>query len=244
MPVAAPANRPSTWPRRFSGAAVLAVDLSRSSLAYAERKTKEFALSNIDYHHADILQLDRLDRHFDVIESVGVLHHMARPLDGWQILADLLKPGGVMKIGLYSELARREIVAARKAIAELGFAGGKEQIRLFRQALMDGDLDQHSDLGRLTKLSDFYTTSECRDMLFHVQEHRFSLPQIQEALKTLGLDFLGFDLPPSLKSGPKSQNLPPQGSLACLADWDTYERQHPDTFIRMYQFWVRKPAQA
>jgi hypothetical protein len=34
---------------------------------------------------------------------------------------------------------------------------------------------------------------ECRDLLFHVQEHRFSLPQIGATLEELGLDFVGFE---------------------------------------------------
>ena len=227
---------------RFSGAQVLAVDLSRSSLAYAERKTDEIGLANIEYKHADILQLGRLDRQFDVIESVGVLHHMATPLDGWRVLTDCLKPGGVMKIGLYSELARREIVAARAVISDLGLSGTKDDIRAFRRALMHGDLQENAALSRLMKLDDFYSTSECRDMLFHVQEHRFTLPQVQTALETLGMEFLGFELPEALRRGPKAQNLPPQGSLECLTAWDAYEQANPDTFIRMYQFWARKAA--
>ena len=30
--------------------------------------------------------------------------------------------------------------------------------------------------------SDFYNMSDCRDLLFHVQEHRFNLPQIKKIL--------------------------------------------------------------
>jgi len=32
---------------------------------------------------------------------------------GWKELVTLLRPGGFMRLGLYSELARRMIVAAR-----------------------------------------------------------------------------------------------------------------------------------
>ena len=42
---------------------------------------------------------------FDIIESAGVLHHMSEPMTGWRVLTDLLKPSGLMRIGLYSELA-------------------------------------------------------------------------------------------------------------------------------------------
>ena len=50
---------------------------------------------------ADILDFkDKLNKQFDIIESIGVLHHMDNPMAGWKILTDCLKPGGLMKIGL------------------------------------------------------------------------------------------------------------------------------------------------
>ena len=73
----------------------------------------------MEYLQADILDLYLLGRKFDIIESVGVLHHMDKPIAGWKILTDLLNPGGLMKIGLYSELARHQIVKIREEIAFL-----------------------------------------------------------------------------------------------------------------------------
>ena len=64
--------------------------------AYFKRKTDEFNVGNVEYMQADILDMARLDKQFD-IESSGVLHHMENPLpDGkyWQAalsLADLWK---------------------------------------------------------------------------------------------------------------------------------------------------------
>ena len=65
---------------RFKSAKILAIDLSLSSLAYAKRKTEELGIENIKYMQADILDLGNLDKQFDIIESVGVLHHMGNPL--------------------------------------------------------------------------------------------------------------------------------------------------------------------
>src|SRR5262249_44471389 len=99
--------------QRFEGAEVLAIDLSLGSLGYAKRKTRELQRSNIDYAQADILQLAALGRSFHLIEVSGVLHHLADPLAGWRVLLTLLRPGGFMAVGLYSEIARAEIVATR-----------------------------------------------------------------------------------------------------------------------------------
>ena len=41
---------------------------------------------------------------------------------------------------------------------------------------------------------DFFSTSGCRDLLFHVQEHRFTIPQIAAFLAENDLAFVGFDL--------------------------------------------------
>jgi ubiquinone/menaquinone biosynthesis C-methylase UbiE len=58
----------------FSGARILAVDLSMASLCYAKQKTRVLGIHNIEYAQADILELSRLDKRFDIISSSGVLH--------------------------------------------------------------------------------------------------------------------------------------------------------------------------
>src|SRR5262249_61902411 len=98
--------------RRFAGAKVLAIDLSRTSLAYAMRKTRELGLGNIEYAQADILELGSLPRRFDLIEASGVLHHLGDPRRGWRILLSLLRPRGLMHVALYSACARESIRAA------------------------------------------------------------------------------------------------------------------------------------
>ena len=73
---------------------MLAVDLSLSSLGYAQRKAREMGLSGIEFAQADLLELGATGRSFDVVECSGVLHHMADPFAGWRMLLSLLRPGG------------------------------------------------------------------------------------------------------------------------------------------------------
>ena len=121
----------------FSDCRVTAVDLSLASLAYAKRKTTELGIANIEYLHADILKLSQLKQKFDIIESAGVLHHMDKPMDGWRVLVYLLKPGGLMMIGLYSELARQHIVEIRKEITLQKVGASESEIRKFRWSLAE-----------------------------------------------------------------------------------------------------------
>ena len=118
--------------QKFDGARVLAVDLSLSSLSYAKRKTRELALTSIEYAQADLLELGSLGRSFDVVKFVGVLHHLADPFAGWRVLLSLLRPGGFMKLGFYSEVARRPIGKALGVIAEQGYEATADEWRCRR----------------------------------------------------------------------------------------------------------------
>jgi SAM-dependent methyltransferase len=224
---------------KFSNSRVFAVDLSLSSLSHAIRKTRELGVSNIKYMQADILDLGTLKRKFDVIESVGVLHHMADPIAGWKVLADCLKPGGLMKIGLYSELANRSVIEIQGMVSAKGLGGRIEDIRKFRRLAFDQNAE--NGLGELAaKSQDFYSASACRDLYFHVQAHRFTLPQIKEALGTLGLAFIGFEFfGEGIKNQFKRDHLDPQ-EVYSLDVWHKFETANPETFSGMYQFWVQK----
>jgi tetratricopeptide (TPR) repeat protein/ubiquinone/menaquinone biosynthesis C-methylase UbiE len=221
---------------RFGGLSVLAIDLSLSSLGYAMRKTREMRVTNIEYAQADILRLGEIGRTFDIIESVGVLHHLGDPFAGWRVLLSLLRPGGFMTLGFYSEIARRHLIEARELIAARGFAGTPDDIRRFRQeALMSAS----PDLQRLIDAQDFYSTSECRDLLFHVQEHRLTLGQIEAFLGECGLQFIGFELDPQVLQQYRAR-FRDDPAATNLGNWARFEADNPRTFAQMYRFWIQK----
>jgi len=223
--------------RRFPDSSVLAVDLSLTSLAYAQRKTRELGIGNIEYRQADLLALGALTERFDVIDCTGVLHHLEDPVAGFRILRSLLRPGGVMRVGLYSEFARRHVVRAREFIAEHGFAQTPEGIRACRAAIIARQDDPL--LARVAMGEDFYSMSGCRDLIFHVQEHRFTLPRIASVLAELDLDFVGFEWPDDDAPARYRARFPDDRALSDLARWHAFESTRPDTFVLMYQFWVR-----
>jgi SAM-dependent methyltransferase len=219
--------------RQYQDARILAVDLSLASLCYAKRKTPATLASRIEYAQADILELGLINRSFDLIEVSGVLHHLADPLAGWRALLSLLRPGGFMHVGLYSELARRDIVAARQFIADRGYRPTVEDIRRCRQHLLN------TPLKGVAKAGDFFSTSECRDLLFHIQERRLRIPEIKSFLAENDLKFIGFEFSPRLMQ--HYRNL--FGSDHLMRDldrWHALESERPDTFAGMYQFWVQK----
>ncbi|WP_166298452.1 class I SAM-dependent methyltransferase [Bradyrhizobium sp. 2S1] len=221
----------------YPNARLLAVDISMTSLAYARRKTRELGLRNIEYAQADILELGSIDRTFDSIESVGVLHHLAEPMAGWRVLVPLLRPGGTMRIGLYSDLARRVIVEARARIAARGYRATAEDIRRCRQ-----DIFREAEQWKpLIGAKDFYSMSGCRDLLFNIMEHRLTIPEIAAFLNDHGLSFTGFepfDDPTVIEKFRKQ--FPGTANEASLDQWHRFEIEHPETFWDMYVFTVGK----
>ena len=231
-------SHPILVAQRFRDAHVLAIDLSLSSISYAKRKTRELGITNIEYAQADILKLGAIARTFDIIESHGVLHHLSDPFIGWRTLLSRLRPGGFMGLGFYSEIARRPLVKAREFIAARGYSSTSDDIRRFRQDLADQDASV--DMHRLTRTADFYSTSDCRDLLFHVQEHRITLGQIEAFLTEFGLNFLGFELDPRVLHQYRARFTDdPSGTN--LRNWARFEADNPHTFAGMYRFWIQQP---
>jgi len=220
----------------FPKAEILAIDLSKSSLSYAVARAQDLGLTHITFAQADIIQLAGRTERYDYILSSGVLHHMSDPFAGWKVLRGLLKPDGLMRIGLYSEKARRDISLARDLIRENGFEATSAQMKSFRRRA--GELVPAWALETLRKRQDYYQMSMLCDMLFHVQEHRFDLAQIAEMLDDLTLDFIGFNLfPESFETFREMHG--EAANPADLTQWQVLEEAYPDTFTSMYQFWCR-----
>lgn len=227
--------------RQMPKARILAVDLSRASLAHAIRWQRKLGIDNVEFVHGDILKLGVLSQRFQFVESFGVLHHMKDPLAGWRVLVGLTEPGGLMHIGLYSELARRIVVESRAYIAEHGYADTPADIRRFRHAIRampDGTYLKDANVCN----REFYSVSSLRDLLFHVQEHRYTVPMIRDQAAELGLEFVGFaSLDPGIEEAYRVR-FPDDPTRTNLKNWERFEEEHPRTFRNTYDMWFRKPA--
>lgn len=213
---------------------VTGLDLCAASLAYGMRMAQELKIDNVEFVQGDLLEVGQLARQFDVIECSGVLHHMADPEAGLTALLTRLEPDGVMKLGLYSAAARRDVTRLRaRTQAEPG-RSDPEFIRAFRHALLSGGDP------RVLPFGDFYTLSECRDLLFHEQEHQFTLPQLAALLERHGLDFLGFGFTHNRIVDAFRSEYPQPESMRDLCCWHAFEIRHPHAFRGMYQFHVQR----
>ena len=88
---------------------------------------------------------------------------------------------------------------------------------------------------------DFYSLSTLKDLLFHVQEHRFTIPQIKDCLSELGLEFSGFDTDQIVANFRLANT--DTDELYDLDKWHAFEVANPGVFAGMYQFWCQKKFQ-
>jgi SAM-dependent methyltransferase len=77
---------------------IVAVDISRDSLAEAKRKVNALALANVTFHCADIFALPFAPTSFDHIFVCFVLEHLREPAIALVRLREVLKPGGTITV--------------------------------------------------------------------------------------------------------------------------------------------------
>jgi len=220
--------------RQFPRAEILAVDLSLASLGYAARMSEKLGVANVSFRQADVLKLGTLGVRFDIIESVGVLHHLREPMAGWRVLRDLLAPHGLMKIALYSRRAREPINAAREFASRLAPTASADEMRKVRRAIID--LPRSDPIRDVLRTYDFYSLNEFRDLVLHVQERQYSLQEIAECLGQLDLRLLALE-PDDAAGAAFALMHPGRDARTDLEAWDEVERAHPRSFINMYTFW-------
>ena len=90
-----------TWGRTVFGA-----DLCLNSLKLANRFKEENQISRVAFLQMNLFQPVFRPDSFDVVICNGVLHHTGAPFRGFQTIAKLVKPGGVIVVGLYHRWGR------------------------------------------------------------------------------------------------------------------------------------------
>ncbi len=171
-----------------------------------------------------------------MIECVGVLHHLRDPQEGWRIITGQLNEGGFMKIGLYSQRIRQALRPVLNFISKGGYGSSTVGIRQFRHDLYE--LCAGAPARNVLSYYDFYTTSECRDLLFHIQEHCFSIPQLERIIDDIGLEFVGFESTYPIEA--YRDRFPEDPNATSLKCWHQLEQEETNLFVSMYQFWLRK----
>ena len=233
-------RQPIELAKTINGLSIDALDLSMSSLCYAKRRATELKIKNINFIHSDILNLHELEKTYDYIECIGVLHHMESPEQALHSLTQKLNKNGLLKLGLYSSLARRNIKKIQQLAKEENLTPNLKTIRQFREFLRFSFKD-NEQYKSLLSLADFHSTSMFRDLFFHQQEKTFNIQEIKTLIAENNLIFCGFAIPNRVWVQ-ISEHFITEDDIYNLNKWSTLEETYPDLFISMYNFYCQKNA--
>ncbi len=178
---------------------VVAIDISAGTLAVAKERCQRSGAERVEFHHMSLFDVDQLPGEFDLINSVGVLHHTADPKGGIQALAKKLAPGGLLHIFVYGEVGRWEISLMQKAIAMLqGDQKGNytDGVKVGREIFANLPETNRLVTREKSRWSLENQRDECfADMYVHPQEIDYNAETIFELIDAAGLEFMGFSNP-------------------------------------------------
>lgn len=92
-------GRNSYWSLKWGAKAVVAFDHDHRSVAVAQKNLKEFR--NVEILYKNIYEIT-WENEFDLVFSIGVIHHLEKPKEALKSLVRALKPGGILLIWVYS----------------------------------------------------------------------------------------------------------------------------------------------
>jgi len=130
-------GRNSYWPMTYGAAGGLAIDVDDRSLAAAERTLERFASVRIERRSAYNIEHQG---EFDIVYSIGVIHHLERPDLALANMAAAAKPGGRVLIWVYGLENNRWVVALldplRKALFSRLPVGMVHHLALYPSVLL------------------------------------------------------------------------------------------------------------
>jgi SAM-dependent methyltransferase len=182
---------------------ITAIDISEGTLHVAReraRRTCDASQRQLEFRQLSLYEVAELPGEFDLINSVGVLHHLADPVRGLQALAGKLAPGGLLHLFLYAKIGRWEITLMQEALAllrtRLPDASLPRAVRLGRDVF--AALPETNRLRQREQQRWFLENQrdECfADMYLHPQEIDYEIPSLFTLIDQSHLQFVGFSNP-------------------------------------------------
>ncbi|MEM9907728.1 MAG: class I SAM-dependent methyltransferase [Cyanobacteria bacterium P01_D01_bin.44] len=180
-------------------AQVEAIDLSAGALDVARERCRRSGADRVTFHHLSLYDAGQLPGQFDLINCVGVLHHLPDPIKGIQALAPKLAPGGLMHIFVYAALGRFEISLMQQAISLLqGARQGdyRDGVQVGRQLFASLPETNRLVQYEKTRWAAENQRDECfADMYVHPQEVDYTVDTLFDLIEASGLAFVGFSNP-------------------------------------------------
>lgn len=132
---------------------------------------------NVNFEISDLFSL-QAQKKYDLVTSIGVLHHTEDCMGAIRFLADsLMRPGSFLFIGLYHLYGRRPFIDHFRKLKSQGCSAGELKKEY-------GILDKRFE-NDPTHLDSWF-----RDQVLHPHETQHTLKEVNLVLQETGLDFI------------------------------------------------------
>lgn len=152
---------------------VVGADLTRASLEVASDAARRLGVRRVRFVETDLRAPGLRAGAFDVVTCSGVVHHTRDPEASFRAVARLVRPGGLLVLGLYNAYARLPH-RLRRAIARLSG---------FRWFPLDPVLRERA-------AEPARRTAWVRDQYRHPEEHRHTLAEVQRWFEAGGVGYV------------------------------------------------------
>ncbi len=129
------ANQAAYFAFKNPSAKVVAIDVSQPSLDHLQYLKDKHSLQNLEPHLLPIEELSALGLDFDLVVCVGVLHHMADPVQGMRALAGCLRRDGVASVMLYAKYGRIGVDMLASIFHDLGMGQDASSVQLVKDTI-------------------------------------------------------------------------------------------------------------
>jgi SAM-dependent methyltransferase len=152
---------------------VIGADVTRASLRLGAAAAQRFGVTGVRFVETDLHRPGLRPGAFDVVYTSGVLHHTHDPRGAFESILPLLRPGGMIVVGLYNAFARVPL-RLRRMVARLSG---------YRWIPFDPVLrDRQSEPAR--------REAWVRDQYRHPEEHRHTAADVRGWFGKNGIEYL------------------------------------------------------
>jgi len=228
---------------------ITAMDISLDRVAYAIRQHQDLGVPNINFQLGDVTQMAVPEQKFDMVIANGVIHHLNDPTRGWAALAACLRPGGLMRMSLYSgrfidllgktrkylnstQQFTPPLFTTESPLPQVKRPPTLDDIRTARNLILGCEEKDLEDLKELVTSPQFYALNEFTELVFHPKVLGFTFEVIGEVLHKMGLKLVGFEFP----GLPQEVYLkyvvehPDDTDLINIKYLESFNKKHPDAF--------------
>lgn len=176
---------------RETDSEIVYIDFSIASIDIAKQRAKIRGLNNITWIHDSLLNIPKLELgHFDHINSTGVLHHLADPVEGLRAIQSVLKPDGAMSLMVYAHYGRTVIYQIQELMRQINKDENnrQKQIDNCRKVLETFPKDHWYYASNLNKNK--IPDIELYDLFLHSQDRPYTIPELYDWLNSANLEMI------------------------------------------------------